>query len=628
MNVSDNVVFPSVSFPSFAKATAGARVFRGLCLSRSLFVPFVYFVVATLAPAQSVPPYVNYQGRVTTRDGASFTNTTNLTFSIHATNVGGTAVWGPRVFTGVPVVDGHFSVVLGEDADSRPVTDAFTNAATWVEIVCGDFTNRPRQQILSVPYAAAADTAGRVRVEPASYWDIVGGASAPGSIRLADDGTLLLNVDGTASGWRTIGGAEYSEFDDPRAWSVFDPGDHGDIGDHAVGYRGGVFDGEYVYFIPYSSDAGKSGEVLRYAVESQFSSSNSWEAFDAGAHVNADARGYSGGVYARGHVYFAPDNGRSSVGGVVLRFNTTAGGAGFTNSSFWEHYSPSGDGRGGVGDDYIGALFDGNHVYFAPSSDNASGGSADFLRYDTGGVFTNAGSWEAHDPRGQLGIGTVRFAGGVFDGRYVYFVPSSRGSDSALQVCRYDPRGAFSSQDSWLSYPPHDHGDGEDTDRYQGGVYDGRYVYFIPQDTSTPTETSWGRVLRYDTLGSFTNALAWEAYSAAEDGIGEPLKGFGGGAFDGRYIYCIPYHNSEHQYGEILRYDTRRPFAERMSWEVFWPRGEDIGSDPEGFQGAVFDGRYLYCVPHADGGYGGEVLRFDARRPRRIPSTIRGGSFF
>jgi hypothetical protein len=160
MNESGRVVFPSVSFRVF-------RVFRGWPVSRSIChtsprlrpacVFFVYFVVASLSHAQSVPPYVSYQGRVTTSDGAAFTEVTNLTFSIFSTNAGGVAVWGPREFP-VHVVDGYFNVVLGEDDEGLPVTDAFTNAATWVEVVCDSHTNTPRQKIVSVPYAVRAQS--------------------------------------------------------------------------------------------------------------------------------------------------------------------------------------------------------------------------------------------------------------------------------------------------------------------------------------------------------------------------------------------------------------------------------------------------------------------------------------
>ncbi len=47
--------------------------------------------------------------------------------------------------------------------------------------------------------------------------------------------------------------------------------------------------------------------------------------------------------------------------------------------------------------------------------------------------------------------------------------------------------------------------------------------------------------------------------------------------------------------------------------------------------GGVYDGRYIYFVPHRDGtGRHGEVLRYDTRRfpYQKVPSTIYGGSFF
>ena len=109
---------------------------------------------SSLSLAESVPPLINYQGRLADR----ITGTTNLSFSIYTNATVGAAVWGPQVFTDAHVVDGFYSVVLGEDANTNSVTEAFTRAETWVECVSGDTTNA-RQQILSVPYAAQAEWA-------------------------------------------------------------------------------------------------------------------------------------------------------------------------------------------------------------------------------------------------------------------------------------------------------------------------------------------------------------------------------------------------------------------------------------------------------------------------------------
>ena len=43
--------------------------------------------------------------------------------------------------------------------------------------------------------------------------------------------------------------------------------------------------------------------------------------------------------------------------------------------------------------------------------------------------------------------------------------------------------------------------------------------------------------------------------------------------------------------------------------------------------GAVSDGRYVYFAPYRDNNnFSGNVLLFDARLPRSIPTTANGGS--
>jgi hypothetical protein len=172
MSESGRVVFPSVSFPSFAKPTAGARVFRGLLVSRSASAISVYFVVASLALAQSGPQLINYQGRVTDEHGAPLTNGLySMSVSIYTDDVTTARIWGPQKWgegaegpgsasAKVPVVDGYFSLVLGpEDVNSNALAAAFVHTSTWVEVACEGVTGA-RQQILSVPYAMQAEHAG------------------------------------------------------------------------------------------------------------------------------------------------------------------------------------------------------------------------------------------------------------------------------------------------------------------------------------------------------------------------------------------------------------------------------------------------------------------------------------
>jgi hypothetical protein len=131
----------------------------------------VCFVVASLSHAQSVPPYISYQGRLGA-PMAAFTGPTEMRASVYTNQTQGDAIWGPQVFDGqsssvtghaarVQVVDGYFGLILGQyDTNAVPIADAFAEESTWVEVVAPGVTNA-RQRLLSVPYAMRAGVGGR-----------------------------------------------------------------------------------------------------------------------------------------------------------------------------------------------------------------------------------------------------------------------------------------------------------------------------------------------------------------------------------------------------------------------------------------------------------------------------------
>ena len=167
-----------------------------------------------VAPAQTVPVMVNYQGRLSNPDGTALaTGDYTLTFRVFdsTTNSSG-LVWGPQVFDGVPgqghgsripLVQGYFNVMLGPvDTNGVLLADSFNASNRFVEITVG---NRPpilpRQQILSAPYAInSAKLAGH-------DWSTVFGTNDPvnGKIpitKLATNGMISaeqIRVNSTSS---------------------------------------------------------------------------------------------------------------------------------------------------------------------------------------------------------------------------------------------------------------------------------------------------------------------------------------------------------------------------------------------------------------------------------------------
>jgi len=163
---------------------------------RTVLIVVSILIVAGLVQAQSVPDFVNYQGRLTDESGAPLaTGDYALRFEVYDDPIAGSRVWGPLCFdleTGatpsdghkfkVPVVQGYFNVVLDQDNGctdctdttpdgdglAAPVSSAFTAALRYVEVAVWNETGLvwepilPRQHVLSSPYAVSADRSREV----------------------------------------------------------------------------------------------------------------------------------------------------------------------------------------------------------------------------------------------------------------------------------------------------------------------------------------------------------------------------------------------------------------------------------------------------------------------------------
>ena len=427
-------------------------------------------------------------------------------------------------------------------------------------------------------------------------------------------------------------GNEGAGFDDASSWATYDYGDDCEVGVECTapdGYSGAVFDGRYVYFSPEENGYGEfHAEVLRYDTQGEFSDPSSWETFDAGAEpLNADG-GYIGIVFDGQHVYFVPYLG-SGASGEVLRYDTTQP---FSESDSWETFDAEAEPLNANGG-YMGAVFDGQHVYFVPyAADGAMHGEV--LRYDIEAPFQDASSWETFDAKAAPLNANGGYRGAVSDGQYVYFVPFAKGyADMHGEVLRYDmddPDG-FADPGSWEKY---DYGNSaecaadpncDDPDGYVRAVFDGQYVYFVPYQSDAYNPTS-GEVLRYDTddPDGFTDPGSWDTYDygtsaqcAADPNCTDP-DGYKGAVFDGRrFVYFVPHHNGTEYHGEVLRYDTWGAFLDDSSWATYDPGANGVGTDPDGYWGGAFDGQFIYFAPfhtgtsYPDEGLHGEVLRFD-----------------
>lgn len=137
-----------------------------------------------------------------------------------------------------------------------------------------------------------------------------------------------------------------------------------------------------------------------------------------------------------------------------------------------------------------------------------------------------------------------------------------------------------------------------------GGAFDGRYVYFVPSHNSL----SWnGIVSRYDTQAAFDTAGAWASFDTQT--VNANIYGYYGAVFDGRYMYFVPPASGPS--GIVTRYDTQAAFGVAGSWTTFDLTTVNAGA--KGFIGGTFDGRYVYFAPYYNGQYDGVVARLDTQ---------------
>lgn len=213
----------------------------------------------------------------------------------------------------------------------------------------------------------------------------------------------------------------------------------------------------------------------------------------------------------------------------------------------------------------------------------------------------------------------IGFSDVHFDGQYVYYCPYDKGEENGI-VLRYNTSKPFHDSSAWNYY---DAGnvDGLNTKNYFGMVFDGRFIYFVPADCRDEIG-SHGRVLRFDTKGPINQPSSWAAYDAGDtDSLN--CRGYRGAVFDGRFIYFIPHINDgmtgDGFHAVFLRYDTRAPFKATSSWAAY----DTSALGGLGYWGGVLSGNYIYFSPYNRlwGHENGRVLRYDYFMPFKDPNA-------
>ena len=320
---------------------------------------------------------------------------------------------------------------------------------------------------------------------------------------------------------------------------------------------------------------------------------NDFVEFDASTNV-ANTVAYNGSVFDGRYLYQVPYGG-ASAHGRVIRYDTASS---FSDRSSWTSYNASGTGNAdnstAVG--YLGGSFDGRYVYYSPYW-TGSTRYGNILRYDTKASFNSPSSYSVFDAT-KINPNAKGFYGMVFDGRYNYHVPNYTGTDYHGNILRYDTSGSFKDV---ASYSVFDATTLDTSARgFVGAIFDGKYIYYSPNRV-TGTVLN-GKVLRYNTHKDFLDA---SSYSIFDLGLMNPLaRGYFGGTFDGRFVYLTPYYNAAY-HGNVARYDTLKNFSDTTAWEIF-----NIAALGTGFEGAYFEGRYVYFVPYDSS----NLVRYDTQQ--------------
>jgi hypothetical protein len=375
---------------------------------------------------------------------------------------------------------------------------------------------------------------------------------------------------------------------------------------------------------------------------------------------------YSGVVFDGRYLYFVPNFSQP----IISRYDTQGT---LDDPSAWTQYKllpvieAAGGSAAGVYT-YLGGAFDGRYVYLAPFGTNTYA-----LQYDIQQSFTNSAAWSAFsttvlDPN-------PNYWGVVTDNRYAYFIPNATTTIVAYDNQAADAGSGFASQSSWVSY---NLGTGPDYGGFWGGLYDGRYVYLTPftgnvasrYDTTTPLGMPgswsvgangfdfsnneqispphfWGSafdgtrlylvpyktpgwtIAAFTASGPFSDELSWTTCAlgpkiASSTGGGTP--GFVGAAYDGQRLFLAPVGRSASGGPlPVIAYDTTQPLCPtniQTAYTAVDLTGLEGGKSAQGFEGAAFDGQYVYFVPHANS----VLARFQAKTQNTglSPVTYKG----
>ena len=138
-------------------------------------------LVSGMSAHADVPNLINYQGRLTDKDGAPMNTPVAMEVAVFSQATGGTAAFSQNLGQ-VQVKQGIYSVAFGGDT----LPPVLQNPECWLELTVNGSIMQPRQRLLAVPYAVNS-----AKVDGHSWADIVAPLTAE---RIADGAITALKL--------------------------------------------------------------------------------------------------------------------------------------------------------------------------------------------------------------------------------------------------------------------------------------------------------------------------------------------------------------------------------------------------------------------------------------------------
>lgn len=386
---------------------------------------------------------------------------------------------------------------------------------------------------------------------------------------------------------------------------------------NAKQFQMATFDGRRVMMLPFGTFYAPLGTIASYDISKPFADGASWEFADLPTITgDTQAQGFLGGVSdPQGYLYFCPcivpgGTGVTLGPNKAFRFNT---GGELSVASNYEVFDFSTiTGPGGPPTQYYSwqsMVCDGRYIYYVPCTKQNTGvitnvtnvvnptvtiqSAHGLVAGDTviianvGGAIGVNGSWTVTTVPTSTTYTITTGAPGIYSGGGTSSCITPHG-----QCMRFDTQGAIGGFSSAFTNPANWSTFDLATINAQcvaflGGIYDGRYIYFIPFAKSTGTPDN-GMLLRFDTTdlrgfrdpGSYTTvdleAMLSPAGSFLSVKQASRSVGFCGGIMVGPYLILTPFGGGAGLVGTTtaqrslaVLYDTRLPIGDYRAYRTF-----------------------------------------------------------